>query len=451
MKPGIRLIRLGISVVLFAFVLTLIPVIGMVLQWNIDIESIRFFEQIWLVAVGVLLVVALWDFQQARKPSALKLRRIVPHSMALGTWTSVELQIEHKFTNETSLTVFDHYPTETQMKGLPQEVRLFPGKITKIHYQIRATERGDLSFLPAHVLLDSPLRWWQFKQEVGGSSQAKVYPNFAAIKDYMLLATRHQTNKIGIVQTRRRGEGTEFEQLREYREGDTMKQIDWKASARRKKWISKEFREESNQQILFILDCSRRMRSRDGDLSHFDHALNALLLLSHIALGQGDAVSLLTFGGDKKVWIPPRKGISSVNTILNSVYNLQATTHAADYRSATESLIQHQRKHALVILLSNVHEEDTLELSHMFRLIKKRHFVLLANLREKVLDDAVDSSVQTFKEALTYTIASDFLQKRKVSHNALREEGVLLLDTIPQNLPIALANTYHHLKRSGRL
>ena len=121
-------------------------------------------------------------------------------------------------------------------------------------------------------------------------SEVRNYPNFSSVMKYSLLATDQRLNQMGILKKRRRGEGLNFHQLREYRDGDSLRQIDWNATARTHKLISRDYQEERDQQIIFLVDCGRRMLAHDDQLSHFDHTLNAILLLSHVALRQGDAV-----------------------------------------------------------------------------------------------------------------------------------------------------------------
>ncbi|MBT0875970.1 DUF58 domain-containing protein, partial [Campylobacter coli] len=119
---------------------------------------------------------------------------------------------------------------------------------------------------------------------------------------------------------RRRGEGTDFHQMREYRVGDSLRQIDWKATSRARKLISREYQDEKNQQLLVVLDTGRRMLAREpaspqgAALAHFDHALDATLLVAYLALRQGDAVGLLTTGGERR-WVPPRRGMAAIDTL----------------------------------------------------------------------------------------------------------------------------------------
>jgi uncharacterized protein (DUF58 family) len=302
------------------------------------------------------------------------------------------------------------------------------------------------------------MRLWLRRLDAGTPQSVRVYPDFAKVAQYALLATDNRLSQIGVLQRRRRGEGVEFHQLREYRRGDTSRQIDWKATARVHKLISREYQDERDQRIIFLLDCGQRMRAHEGagkgearGLSHFDHTLNALLLLSYVALRQGDAVGVLTFAHPRPRYFAPRKSVSTVNLILNGLYDLEPTASTPDYLSAGEQLVARLSKRALVVLLTNLRDEDDGVLLPALKLLQQRHLTLLANLRETSLDAIVREPVRTFDEALTFGAAAEYLHARSATMLKLRHMGVRILDAYPQQLPRILVNKYWDMKRAGQI
>ena len=240
-----------------------------------------------LVATGLLVG---WDGWRGGRLPGFTVARVLPNNLPVNRWTDVELRFGHGLPGETVVEVFDHYPDGAEVQFLPRTAVLKPGMETAVRYRLRPARRGDVTFETTQLLVPSPWRFWSFSRRIAASSQARVYPDFAAVTRYELLATDNRASQLGIKRKPRRGEGLHFFQLRDYRAGDSLRQIDWKASARRRRLISKEYQDERDQQIFFLLDCGRRMRTRDGHLSHFDHVLNALLLLGYVALRQGDGV-----------------------------------------------------------------------------------------------------------------------------------------------------------------
>lgn len=400
-------------------------------------------------AIAVAAIILIDAFSVRRRPE-LVIERRVSHNLPLGGWSKVLLRTHNHGDRLCAITLFDHYPQEAEVEGLPHGFILPAGQFADLQYRIRPSRRGDTCFKGVEAEQRSRFslwrRYWFFPVE----SQVKVYPNFAEVTRFNLLSIDNQLAQLGVRRQQRRGEGLEFHQLREYRQGDNLRQIDWKATARLRKPISREYQVERDQQLIFLLDCGRRMRSEDNGINHFDQALNAMLLVSYAALRQGDSVGFITFGGHQR-FFSPQKGQQAVNKILNKVYDLDATSHTPDYTAVARTLLTRQRKRSLVVVLTNLRDEDHDELSAMLRLLRSRHLVLLANLRESILDDVSHTPVQRFDDALRYAANEEYLIRRRQAHATVVRMGALALDVTADQLPISLVNRYLDIKRSGRL
>ena len=422
-------------------------------------------EFLWLwnssVILGSLLVMI--DFFRLYGMEKFQIERESPGKMSLGLWHDIKLTLHYKSgafsAEELSLKVFDWYPVNCEYRHLPQKLLLKSGEWATMDYQIKPLKRGNEQFLGVQCLIDSPWRFWVRNYYVDETSSVMVYPNFAAISQYALLATENHLSQLGIRKIRRRGEGLDFNQLREYREGDSLRQIDWKATSRLRKLISREYQDEKDQEIIFLLDCGRRMLSHDDELSHFDHTLNAMLLLSYIALHQGDAVGFSTFGtgeeedghGQSQRWFPARKGMATIKALLNSVYDLQARAVTPDYTRAVIQLLLRQKKRALIIVLTNLRDEDSHDLLNALQLLKRKHLVILASLKEQALEQVMDKPVDNFSDALLLASTCDYQAQRKKMFENLHARGVNYLDVTPDKLAVRLVNRYLDIKTSGQL
>jgi uncharacterized protein (DUF58 family) len=323
----------------------------------------------WFAVAALVLVISLGDALAAlRLPSLPALRR-VPASLAVGVRTEVLLRIANPERRALRLELHDHHPASFEAEGLPRRLAVAPSQWVEMRYPVRPVTRGEARFERAELRIFSPLGLWQAKRRSAEEQAVRVYPNFRALAKYTLLATDNRLSQIGVLQVRRRGEGTEFHQLREYRQGDPQRALDWKATARTARLIAREYQEEKDQRVLLVIDCGRRMASKDDDLSHFDHTLNAALLLAHVALRQGDAVGMLTMGGVHR-YLEPRKSIGAVHTMLNRVYDLEPTLAVPDYDQAARDVMRHVRRRALVILLTNLRDEDDENLLPALRLLR---------------------------------------------------------------------------------
>lgn len=404
----------------------------------------------WIGTGAAIALLAAADALAVLRLATPDCQRDVVGSLALGVWSGVRLRLQNRGRRPVALEVFDGFPPEVAASGMPGRARIEAHGWVEMRYEIRPLERGELCFAPGQARVDSPLGLWRRTIILGERQCIKVYPNFAAVANYALLATDNHLSMLGIRLRQRRGEGMEFNQLREFRKGDSLRQVDWKATSRLGKLISREYQDERDQQIVFLVDCGRRMHAKDGELSHFDHALNAVLLLSYVALRQGDAVGLIAFGGDSR-YLPPRKGAHQINQVLESVYDLQAGTNSPDYAAAAAKLLTQLKKRSLVILVSNLRDEDNEELLPALQILRRKHLVLLASLRERALGEALDKPVESFENALTHSASLIYLAERQKAHDAILASGAHCVDVEPEALPVALVNRYLDIKRSGRL
>lgn len=401
-----------------------------------------------------LIIIALLDFMLSRRLPPVEITREVAGNLAVDKWAPVRLRIKHNFTQPTQIKIFDGVPNSADHDNLPLTIELQPNHNSRNEYQLRPLVRGAENINQAQVEFYSPLGFWAIRYWTGEVTPIKVYPDFVAIANYAILATENHTSQMGIKKRQRRGEGMEFHQLRDYRQGDSLRQLDWKATARRQKLMARDYQDERDQQIVLMIDSGRRMRAKDDELSHFDHALNAMLLVSYIALRQGDNVSLLSFGSEgnqKHRWIPPQKGVERVKTLLNGIYDLQATQATADYITAAEKLAILQPKRSLVILVTNSRDEDNNELLLAVNLLKKRHLVMVVNIREHILDTLTDTPVRDFDDALHYAGVQQFLQERSESHQQLTASGIYAIDCTANELAVHVANAYWEIKGTGVL
>ncbi|WP_416772208.1 DUF58 domain-containing protein [Pseudomonas sp. RHF3.3-3] len=404
----------------------------------------------WGLLLALLLLASL-DAARLRRLPSPRLLRQVPGSLALGRWGEIRIELQHDYPQALRLQVFDHVPEGLGFEHLPQSIVLRPGEKGELGYRVRPVRRGHFTFERCEIQLPSPLGLWSGRRYLALDDATRVYPDFARLYGARLLAVDNWLSQLGVRQRQRRGLGLEFNQLREFREGDSLRQIDWKATARQRTPIAREYQDERDQQIIFMLDCGRRMRSQDGELAHFDHALNACLLLSHVALRQGDAVGLSTFAGDQPRFLAPVKGQGQLNLLLNAVYDLDSSQRPADYQAAVSQVLARQKRRALVVLITNLRDEDDEELLTAVKRLGRQHRVLVASLREEILDQLCQNPVQTLDEALAYCGTVDYLNARAHLHERLNAHGVPVLDARPGELGAELVSRYLSWKKAGTL
>ncbi|GAB3252919.1 DUF58 domain-containing protein [Chitinimonas naiadis] len=404
----------------------------------------------WWLLGGLLLLATLVDGVLVRRSPGLRLERHLAGVWPVACWSEVSLTLHLDARRPLRLDIFDDYPTAWELVGLPASTRIKPGEFVRIGYRLLPIERGDYAFGPAHLRLYSPLGLWQRPLRLGEPSQVRVFPDFSKLLGHTLTATDQRVPRLGMLRKRRRGEGTDFRQLREYRQGDSLRAIDWKATARQLKPISREYQEERDQQVVFLLDAGRRMLARDDDTSHFDHALNAMLSLAWVAQKQGDAVGVMSFAGETR-WLAPQKGRVGLDRLLSGVYDLQPAEVAPDYVLAAETLLKHLRKRAFIVLITNLRDEDSTAMREAYRLLSGKHMVLCASLREAALDAVQAAPVGRFADALRLAATEHYLQERQTAIRHLGLRPGTLIDVTPQRLAASLVDRYLEIKESGQL
>lgn len=411
-----------------------------------------------LAAIGLgYAAIDLWLTRRAWQRAPLQWERTLPAALALGVRRSISARLVNPGDVAWRVRLFDGIAETLVAEGLPLDVQVPARSEAAVQFAVEATRRGQAGFRPAELRVASrggSLEWRRF---VGREQALPVYPNFAAVARYAWLAGDRRLGEIGIRSVPQRGAGTDFKQLSDYRPGDPLRDIDWKATQRHTRPIVRQYQDERDQRVVFLLDCGRRMRADEGQAarhaSHFDESLNALMLLAWVALKDGDEVGLMTFGnapGEARRFAP-RKGLQSLNALMGSIYDIQPQAEHSDYLQAATELMRSQAKRSLVVVLTNFRDEDGSELAPALKLMRSRHLVLLASLREEALREMAEQPLAREGDAFEVAGAHLFAQSRDDAFRRLAARDALLMDVEPSKLAAELVNRYRAVKRAGLL
>ncbi|MDR2187398.1 MAG: DUF58 domain-containing protein [Azonexus sp.] len=420
---------------------------------------------LWVVWLAGLLLAAggVWaagDFLVSRRLwriAPLWARRRLPHAFSLGVPTRVVVELENPGRHPRVIDLFDEVDPAFSFEDLPQRVVMPPRSRRQITYTVTARQRGLARFGRVQLRCRSLAGCFEQRLTPGEPCELRVYPNFAALARYAWLAGDRRLAQIGIKSYARRGGGTDFRQLAEYQTGDAVRFIDWKATLRQGKPIVRQFQDERDQRVLFLLDCGRRMRADEGGKAiggrHFDDALNALMLLAYVALKSGDEVGVITFGnhpGESRR-IAPRKGQAALGALMNALYDLEPCAAHSDYAAAAREVGETQPRRALVIMLTNFRDEDADELRPALQLLRRRHLTLLASLREQVIGAIAGQPLDAPGRGIEAAAARLFAQSRRDAFARVVGDDALSIDVEPAQLATTLVNRYHAVKRAGLL
>jgi uncharacterized protein (DUF58 family) len=397
-------------------------------------------------------------FSRARwRRAPLRLERRLPQAFAVGAPVTIQLGLDNPGELPYAGELFDAADPSLEMPGMPLAFAVGARQRQLLEFRLLPTRRGLKRFEPAQIRLHSRLGLIDWRLRVGDTEERRVYPNFAQQAQLAWLVSDQRLGALGLAPVRRRGTGTDFDQLVEYRPGDPVRHIDWKATQKHQRPIVRRFQDERDQSVLFLLDCGRRMRADDSEqgigATHFDQCLNAVMLLAFVALGAGDAVGAMTFGtppGAEQSFAP-RKGRRTLNALMAGLSDVEPTATFSDYERAAADLFRRQRKRALLVLITNCRNEDAANLGAALKLLRTRHLVVLANLREQIVGQIADQPLRSPDSALEAAAALAYAQQRLDMLRRFAQGGVLMIDCEPKRLGVELVRRYTILKGAGAL
>jgi uncharacterized protein (DUF58 family) len=443
-KPSKRLLKMITIVLISAIVLPFFTFSTQTPFWT--------YSPFALLAGAVIL--ALFDALLSLKAPAIAINRDLPNILSLYQETAVRFLLVNEQNQKNSQPIYlnwiEKIPNEWECKPYDTFTTLLPGETQEHEYFVKPHMRGQANIEGAYLRLASSWRFWQLTWFKEHNTEHKVYPNFSAIADSTGLNGSVNLQQMGLKKFNLRGAGMDFLQLRDYREGESLRQIDWRATSRFNKLISKEFQEEKNQHILIMLDAGRRMRVQDDELSYFEHALNALIMLSFTALKNGDNLSIQSFGSESR-WLNQVRGAQNVSRVLHHFYDLYPEKISSDYLSAAQELMQKHPKRSLVLLVSCLRDEDFEDLLLSVQLLQEKHLVAVISIEEPIYKEIEQNDIRQFDDALNY--ASSTLLQRNIEMNIkrLKHRGVICIKSQAPGLTASLINSYLSIKKAGLL
>jgi uncharacterized protein (DUF58 family) len=395
---------------------------------------------------------AVLDWLLTPRPALLDAVRLAPERMSVLGDHAVGLLVRNRSPAALRVRVRDTLPAEFQTATEVVEGKVPARSEARWEYSVTPTARGRFTWGQLHLEYRSVLGLWLRRRVVPAPGQARVYPNLTALHRYHILARANRLETMGIRKERLRRGAWEFESLREYVSGDDVRQIDWKATARRSKLIFRNHEAERNQTVILLVDCGRLMQAEVAGGAKLDHAVNTALVLAHVALSRGDRVGLCTFSHKVHAWVAPRAHVAQIRLLTEALYDLRGDFTETDHGRCLRLLASRHSKRALLVVLTDFVDSQTASgmIVHL-HLAARRHLVLFAAMRDTFLDSAARVHPESTLEAFRKASAIELLRDRRQVLEQLRRMGAHVLDADPANITPPLINGYLQIATRGLL
>lgn len=401
--------------------------------------------------LAVLLLCAA-DFLLAPKAEALKVRRRVEPILSSGAVNLVHLELESTGRRPIRGEIRDEVQPGPEVTGHRQHFDIDANRPTAhLTYRLVPLSRGDLTFGDLHLRLVGPLGLCARQMRVSAAATVKVYPDLTALTRQALELARG-AEAVSDRTIRRPAEGRELESLREYREGDDFRAIDWKATARRAKVMVRVHQPERHQSVMLMLDCGRHMAGRVAGRRKLDHAVDAALRLARLSLDKGDRVGVAAFAREVKALLLPGKGNEHLRLITHALYRLEAALEESDYGRALDLAFARYHKRTLVAIFTDLLDPETsAAISARTLLLRPRHLPLVISLVDEDVERAAAAEVRSSNDAYVRYAASRLEDEYRLTALRLRNAGSLVVRAPARGLSAAAVNEYLRVKAHGLL
>ncbi|SFC61547.1 Uncharacterized conserved protein, DUF58 family, contains vWF domain [Flagellimonas taeanensis] len=376
--------------------------------------------------------------------------RILSDKLSNGDENPIQLQLMNGYLFPVKVRVIDEIPFQFQKRDFLLETKLPSGAEKVFHYQLRPTERGVYSFGSLNIFSVSPIGFLARKHAVGQSQEVPVYPSFLQLQKYDLLAFTNRLHEYGLKKIRRIGHTMEFEQIKDYVLGDDIRNINWKATAKRGQLMVNQYQDEKSQPVYSVIDKGRVMKMPFNGLSLLDYAINATLVISNIALKKQDKAGMFSFSDKIENRVVAERRSSQMNLILETLYNLETNFIESDFSRLYVDVKRNLNQRSLLLLYTNFETMDALHRQLPYLLaMAKQHLLVVIFFENTELNEFAHKKAETVHQIFEQTIAEKFIYEKKLIVNELRKHGIQTILTKPEDLTVNTINKYLEIKARG--
>lgn len=405
-----------------------------------------------LVAYNALLLGVALTTARIAPVAGLRIKREFDPVLSVRVRNKIVVEVANDSSVDAAFRLRDEPPSGCEPEGNEVSMMVPAGDSRTFEYWVTPGERGSNYFQGTFVRLQCPLGLVERQVRLNSLQPVRIYPNLLALREFDLLKQQGRLNQIGIRRSRSRGIGTEFESLRDYALGDDYRKIDWKATARRGKFIVRQFEQERSQSVIIVIDTGRLMLAEAEGTTKLDHTLDSLLMLAHAAAVAGDAVGLLAYSDTVHRYVPPRKGRVQLGILIEAIHDLVAEPVESDPIRAFAYLSTKWKRRSLVVVFTDASDEsEAKSLAAAVGPQAHRHLTVVARVADPRLRDLTERTVRDKDDLFARAGGVLVAEERSKVAPLLSGATIKSLEAEPQDLAAALVSFYFDVKERSLL
>ena len=409
--------------------------------------SIAQFYFVVLLAITFLDVFILF-FNKAK----IDANRVVNTPLSLGDVNNVNLEIKSNYNLSIYVKLIDELPYQFQIRDFEKKFVLAPNESLKIDYTLKPLKRGVYKFNSINLFISSFFKIIERRVEILQEQEVAVYPSVLQMKKFELQLFSKTAVFQGIKKVRRLGNNNEFEQIKNYVQGDDLRTINWKATSRRGELMVNQYQDEKAQQVYCIIDKSRAMRSPFEGLSLLDHSINSSLVLSNIILKKGDKAGVITFSDKLGARVSSEGSNLQLRRIMDVLYKQKTKFLESNYESLYYGVRNVVKGRSLLLLFTNFESNYALERNlPLLRKMSKQHLLVVIFFENTEIVDASQRKSTNVKDIYIKTMAGKFALEKQLMVQELNKHGIQSILTKPEDLSVNTINKYLEIKSRGLL
>lgn len=401
-----------------------------------------------LIVLGLLVLVDLLVLYRQKQP--IEIRRVLTEKLSNGDENPIELYVQSHYAFTALLHVIDEIPHQFQKRDVDFKTKIEAGGSRVIQYTLRPVKRGEYDFGSIHAYCSSPIGLLSRRISIGAGKKVPVYPSFLQMRKYEFLAISNKLTMYGVKKIRRLGNNTEFEKIKEYVQGDDIRTINWKATAKKQALMVNQYIDERAQPVYNVIDMGRTMRMPFNGLSLLDYSINASLVLSNTALHKFDKAGIVTFSHKTDAFLAADRKTNQINKIMELLYKQQTGYLESNFEALYITVRRQISQRSLILLYTNFESLSSArrQLPYLLKIADK-HLLCVVFFVNTELRAFLDQPATSTESIYEKTVAEKFDYEKRQIVKELAAHGIKSLLTDPEHLTVNTINRYLAFKAQG--